>query len=48
MEQQHEDILDVIGWIEPMMRELACSTDRFPDICQQGLYEIEQKLKQFC
>lgn len=48
LEQQHEDILDATGWIEPMMRELACSTDRFPDICQQGLYEIEQKLKQFC
>jgi len=46
--QQHVDILEAIAWIEPAMRDLACAIDRFPDVYQQGLQEIEQKLKQFC
>lgn len=46
--QQHEDILEAIGWIEPAMQDLACAIDRFPDVYQHGLQEIEKKLKQFC
>ena len=38
--QQHEDILEAAAWIEPAMRDLACTIDRFPDVYQQGLQEV--------
>ncbi len=46
--QQHRDILEAIAWIEPAMKDLVCSIDRFPEVYQNGLDEIEDKLGRFC
>ncbi|GMR16712.1 MAG: hypothetical protein BMS9Abin31_1081 [Gammaproteobacteria bacterium] len=46
--QQHLQILDALTWIDPAMQDLAGAIDRFPDVYQNGLKDIENKLKQFC
>ena len=46
--QQHEDILEAISWIEPAVKDLVMTIDRFPPIYQYGLQEIEQQLEKFC
>ncbi|MFQ5644898.1 MAG: hypothetical protein ACE5FQ_14550 [Thiogranum sp.] len=46
--QQHSHILETIAWIEPAMRDLVTTVDRFPETYQNGLDEIQQKLEQFC
>ena len=37
LEDQHADILRVIGWISPELQEMAQALDRFSEIRQQGL-----------
>jgi len=46
--QQHEAILEALAWIEPAMQDLAGAIDRFPEVYQQGLQEIQRKIKRFC
>jgi len=40
--------LDALGWIEPALQDLAGAIDRFPMVYQNGLNEIQIKMKQFC
>lgn len=46
--QQHEQILEAISWIEPAVKELVMTIDRFPQIYQNSLQNIEQQLEKFC
>ncbi len=46
--QQHDAILEALCWIEPAMQDLAGAVDRFPEVYQNGLKDIENKLEQFC
>jgi len=46
--QQHEQILEAISWIEPAVKDLVMTVDRFPPIYQNGLQEIDQQLEKFC
>ncbi|MES9903828.1 MAG: hypothetical protein ABW168_14275 [Sedimenticola sp.] len=48
LQQQHEQIMETISWIEPAARDLVMTVDRFPTIYQDGLQEIEQQLGKFC
>ncbi|MBA1444187.1 MAG: hypothetical protein M3H12_16910 [Chromatiales bacterium] len=40
--QQHEQILEAISWIEPAVKDLVMTVDRFPPVHQNSLQEIEQ------
>ncbi len=46
--QQHEQILEAISWIEPAVKDLVMTIDRFPTIYRHGLQDIEQQLEKFC
>ena len=46
--QQHEQILEAISWIEPAVKDLVMTIDRFSPIYQHGLQDIEQQLEKFC
>lgn len=48
LNQQHQDVLEAIYWIEPAAKDLAETIDRFSDIYQNGLNELERKLRNFC
>lgn len=46
--RQHRDTLEAVAWIEPAAQALVTAVDRFPDVYQTGLAEIEQRLRRFC
>ncbi len=46
--QQHDAILNELGWIDPALQDLAGAIDHFPDVYQNGLNDIQIKMKQFC
>jgi hypothetical protein len=46
--QQHADMLEAIGWIEPAAKQLVETVDNFPSVYGHGLAEIENRLRQFC
>jgi len=46
--QHHQDIIEAINWIEPALQDLVMTVDHFPATYQQGVGEIEKKLKRFC
>lgn len=45
--QQHDQILEIISWVEPMMYELVILIDEFPSVYHHGLTAVEQQLKKF-
>lgn len=46
--QQHQEILQAIGWVEPALQDLVMTIDRFPTVYQQGYGVIEMQLRRFC
>ena len=46
--QQHQEILEAIAWIEPALKDLVMTVDRFPETYQLGYGVIEKQLKRFC
>ncbi|MCP3965941.1 MAG: hypothetical protein GY718_06230 [Lentisphaerae bacterium] len=46
LEERHEEIIEVLSWIEPAMVEMLKPTDRFPACCTQDKFEeIRESLK---
>jgi hypothetical protein len=48
LEQQHLDILDALGWLQPSARDLTLSIDKFPIVYASGLEEVKTNLASFC
>jgi len=48
LQQQHQDILEALGWISPEMRELVLTVDRFDDVYNNGLENFKTELGRFC
>jgi hypothetical protein len=46
--QQHNILLETLAWIEPAMREMLTSLDRFPGVYQAGPNTYTQVLRRFC
>lgn len=47
-QQQHADVLEAIEWLEPAVRSLVETIDRFPTVHAQGTQAFERKLRRFC
>ena len=43
--QQHSEILEAVAWVEPDVRTLIDSIDRFNDVYQDGLRAITERLR---
>lgn len=48
LQQQHQDMLEALGWISPEMRELVMTVDRFDTTYNNGLDDITKQLDKFC
>lgn len=48
LQQQHQDILDVLGWVSPEMKELVIMIDRFDMVYEKGVEHIKNRLSKFC
>lgn len=48
LQQQHQDMLEALRWIEPAMKELVVTVDRFDNIYNNGLDNIKIQLEKFC
>ena len=46
LEQQHNLILETIGWISPALREMTLLVDRFPQIFDDGPAVYQTRLKE--
>ena len=44
LKQQHQQIIEAIGWIEPAAKEIITLIDRFPEIHQTGTENISKAL----
>jgi hypothetical protein len=42
LEQQHKDLLEMIGWLDPQLLLFTRMNDRFPSVCRAG-YEPHYK-----
>lgn len=45
LKQQHSDILETIGWINPAFRQMTEMVDRFPQIFDDGPASYQARLK---
>ncbi len=48
LQQQHQDILEALGWITPEMEALVLTIDRFDETYNNGLDMIKKQLGTFC
>jgi len=48
LQQQHQDMLEALGWISPQMKDLVMTVDRFDDVYNNGLDNITKQLGKFC
>jgi hypothetical protein len=46
--QQHDILLETLTWIEPAMRDMLTTLDRFPEIYEAGPQTYTLKLRCFC
>lgn len=46
LDQQHQDILELIHWMNPSLYQSTCIIDRFPTLRAQGLEPWTQKFSQ--
>ncbi len=46
--QQHEQMLEAIHWIEPAVKDLVMTINRFPQTHKQSLPAISLQLEKFC
>lgn len=46
--QQHQDMLEALGWISPEMKELVMTVDRFEATYGEGFNHIKKQLRGFC
>lgn len=42
--QHHRDLIEAIGWINPVARDLVCELDRFPDTFSHGQISAERSV----
>lgn len=48
LRQQHQQILEALGWIEPAIHDLVQTLDRFPSVHNSGATSLEKQLQAFC
>jgi len=48
LQQQHQNMVETLGWMAPAVTELVMTVDRFEDTYNNGFGNIQNQLEKFC